>query len=286
MRSNVPPVTSATFQTEDNGEQKFADVSYPFTNSAPMAQRLARIALNRVRQPITIIYPTGIAGWQLQAGDTVMITNERYGFDQKVFEVQDVQLSMDESEQGGIVLGVNLTLRETATTVFSWTTGDEQTSDPAPNTTLPNPFQVANPTALQISTTDVTIDTVTLKQPTLTWVSPADQFVTAGGTIEVQWKPSSASAYRSLGRVSGDITAATLPPVQNGTDIDVRVRSTNSAGVNAPDFAELTNHTVGGAAEGDDSEDWGSVAGAADTTEDWGSVAGSTDTTEDWGAVA
>jgi len=284
--TDFPQVTSATFLAEDNGEQSFVDLELPFTNSAAMAQRLGRIALNRVRQPITMTYPTGIAGWQLQAGDTVMITNARYGFSSKVFEVEDVELITQDDGENGMILGVDLALRETATTVFSWTTGDEQIVDPAPNTTLPNPFSVANPSGLNISTTDVVVGTVTLKQPTLTWLSPADQFVTAGGSIEVQWKPSSASAYRSLGAVSGDVTVATLPPVENGTDIDVRVRSTNSAGVRADSFVELTNYTIGATAEGDDTEDWGAVSVASDTTEDWGSVAGANDTTEDWGSVA
>lgn len=284
--TDFPPVTSAAFQAEDNGEQVFRDVIYPLTNSGAMAQRLAKIALYRVRQPISISYPTGISGWRLQAGDNVMITSARFGFAAKVFEVMETNLVMSDEGDGGLILGVDLVLRETAASVYSWTLDDEQGIDPAPNTTLPNPFSVANPTALNISTTDVAIDTVTLKQPTLTWVSPADRFVVSGGSIEVQWKPSAETGYRSLGQVAGDITVATLPPVQNGTDIDVRLRSINSLGVTAASFAELTNYTIGAAAEGDDAEDWGAVAGANDTTEDWGSVAGANDTTEDWGSVA
>jgi len=195
---------------------------------------------------------------------------------------------MDERSGGGPAFGVDLTLRETAAEVYDWAVSEEQSFDPAPDTNLPDPFTVANPTALNIDTRDVTFGGVTLKQPKLTWTAPADQFVVSGGAIEVQWKLTSESDYRPSFTVPGNETEVFLSDlVEDGTAIDVRIRSINSIGIRADTFQTITNHTVGGTASGPTFEDWGNFSDspAVDTTEDWGDFSSSpaVDTTEDWG---
>ncbi|MEC9346049.1 MAG: phage tail protein [Pseudomonadota bacterium] len=285
--TNYPAITSATFEAEDNGERVFADIDLPFTNTASMAQRLAKIGLRRARQQISVEVRCSMAAWQLVPGDTVALTFDRYGWASKVFDVVNVQLRVESQSEDGPAMSVDLSLRETASTVFDWSVADEGSIDPAPNTQLPNPFIVSNPSALQITTEDVTVDTVTLKRPRLNWTVAADQFVVSGGQYEVAWRPveSPEVPWRTLPPPAGDQTQVDLPPVEDGTSIDVRIRSVNSIGVRAAAFVEIHAYTIGGAASGPASVDYGSVAGSASATVDYGAVSGTPGATVDYGSV-
>lgn len=288
QETDYPPLVSATFRALDNDEEIFANLDFPFTQSVTMAQRLSKIALFRVRQALAVSITTSLAGYQVRPGDTVMLTHARWGWSAKTFDVERVGLVVDDSGDGASI-SVSMDLREIDATVFDWSISEEQSFDPAPNTSLPNPFIVANPTALAINTFDVAIDSLSpptvLKQPEITWTAPADQFVVSGGFIEVNWKRSAESGYRPAFLVDGSLLSATLPPVEDGTSIDVRLRSINSIGIKSPTFIALTGYTVGSAATGPDSVDYGSVAAVAGTTVDYGSVAGAASVFVDYGSV-
>ena len=284
QETDYPPIESAAFKALDNDEEIFAQIDLPFTQSSSMAQRIAKVSLFKVRQALVVSVTTSLAGYQVRPGDTVMLTHARWGWSAKTFDVERVGMVID-----GDTMSVTMDLREIDASVFDWSLSEEQAMDPSPNTSLPNPFVVANPTALAVTTFDVAIDSLSpptvLKQPEITWTPPADQFVVSGGFIEVNWKRSSESGYRPAFLVDGNLVSATLPPVESGTSIDVRLRSINSIGIKAPAFIALTGYVVGSAATGPDSVDYGSVAVVAGTSVDYGSVAGAAGATVDYGSV-
>ena len=109
VAADYPAITSSTFQTQDGGERQFLDYNLPYTTSSSMAQRLAKIALYRNRQQISITYPCSLKGFQLDIGDTVYINNARFGFSNKVFEVASWSMDIDNSN-GSPTLGTNLVL--------------------------------------------------------------------------------------------------------------------------------------------------------------------------------
>ena len=45
ITADYPEITSATFKTEDNGEEALLDLQLPFTTSSATAQRLAKLTL-------------------------------------------------------------------------------------------------------------------------------------------------------------------------------------------------------------------------------------------------
>lgn len=128
--TDYPTVTATNFVTIDGGLESTMDLALPFTNTPEEAQRLATIALEKNRSQITITGSFGLGAFGLQVGDNVNITNTRFGWTDKLFEVVAWSLSVEDYQ-----LAVNLVLRETTTTTYNEelnTTGFE--SD---NTNLP-----------------------------------------------------------------------------------------------------------------------------------------------------
>lgn len=179
VATDFPPLESATFISQDGGEKVFKNIVLPFTSSASMAQRLAKIELMKARQQITLTLPMKLNALQANVGDIVRINNTRFGWSNKPFEVVAANISLD------VNLGVDLQLREISTDVFDWSTSEEQEFDPAPNTNLPNAFQVGEPTDLTITATNVlSPDGTTQSGLLVTWTPPTDAFVSQ---YEVQY---------------------------------------------------------------------------------------------------
>ena len=128
--TDYPTVTATNFVTIDGGLESTMDLALPFTDTPEEAQRLATIALEKNRSQITITGSFGLGAFGLQVGDNVNITNTRFGWTDKLFEVVAWSLSIEDYQ-----LSVNLVLRETTPTTYDEelnTTGFE--SD---NTNLP-----------------------------------------------------------------------------------------------------------------------------------------------------
>jgi hypothetical protein len=151
--SDFPPVTNATYLSEDNGEPSWRELDLPFTKTASACQRIAKIELERVRQQISVVWPGKFSCYRLQPGDTVQLTFAMLGWSAKVFEVVGTDLIFEDDGAGGVRLGCDLTLRETASTVFDWSSGEETTVDAAPDTNLPSPFTVTAPGAPTVTET-------------------------------------------------------------------------------------------------------------------------------------
>jgi len=111
--TDYPTVTASAFVTTDGGLESTMDLALPFTDTPNEAQRLANIALEKNRSQITITGSFGLNAFSLQVGDNVNITNTRFGWTDKLFEVVAWSLSVEDYQ-----LNVNLVLRETTTTTY------------------------------------------------------------------------------------------------------------------------------------------------------------------------
>lgn len=242
--TDFPTIKNAAYATQD-GEEILEDISLPYTTSSSMAQRLAKIELERIRRQITLTAEWGLKAYQVNIGDNVMITLPRYGFSSKVFEVVDYNFYMTQDMQ----LTVQLQLRETDSGVYSWDeTQDEQTITAAPRTTLPDPNQVEDPTGLTL--TSGTNELYTRSDGTIfsrikvAWTSPDDVFVTESGKIQLQHKRTSDSVWSAIAEVDGDIDFFHILDVADGQSYDVRIRSKNGVG-NTGNFVQATHVVVG-----------------------------------------
>jgi len=118
---DYPAQISSTYATED-GDPIYLDMPLPFVTSNLQAQLLAKLALLKSRQQTTLTMTVNLTGLKLKVGDTVMVTNTRLGYSSKVFEIIDYTLA---NTPGG-EFGVQLTLIETASAIYDWTSSDEE----------------------------------------------------------------------------------------------------------------------------------------------------------------
>lgn len=248
--TDFPAVTNATYLADDQGERIWRELDLPFTDSTAMAQRIAKIELERVRQQISVEWPGKLTCYRLQPGDTVMVTLSRYGWSSKVFEVVATKLAF-EGDADGISVGCDLVLRETASAVYDWNSGEETTVDPAPDTDLPDPFNVDDPinVAASSGTDELLIagDGTIISRIRVRWDVARDAFVTSGGRVVVQYKKQAEDGWLDGTGVAGDATQVFLQPVEDGATYNVRVAFANQLGVRSH-FIQV-DHTVVGKTE-------------------------------------
>lgn len=243
--TEFPHVTNSTYETED-GEVRYRDLELPFTISSPTAQRLALIDLERNRQDISVTVLLHLKKYDFAPGDTIKFTYADWGFSEKVFDVIERSLVTTTDANGNPMLAIQVTMRETASTVYTWN-NDETVIDPAPNTNLPNPFAVVAPTNLQLDSTEEHLirgaNGRIVTRIKATWTEPSNHFVTSGGNYEVQYKKSTDATYSPSIVVPGDLTEAFITDVDDRVQYDIRVRAVNAFTARS-DWLTSTNHTV------------------------------------------
>ena len=216
IAADYPAFTSTTFQSEDNGDQVFLDMDLPYTTSSPMAQRLAKIALFRNRQQITLDMPCKLKAFQLNVGDTVSVTNERFGFSSKVFEVAEWNVAFENDGNGVPIIGVDLVLRELNSAVYDWDA--EEKVFQQDNTNLPDPFVVTLPT-VTVSDELRVLNEEAISVLVVNASSSSARVI----DFEVQAKKTTSSDYINLGKSSANLFE--LINVEDDAIYDVRVRS-------------------------------------------------------------
>ncbi len=190
--ADYPAVTNGTYQAED-GEQVWHELDLAYVTSPTTAQRLARIEVERGRQEITVPkMRCKLAAYTVQVGDVINLTNSRFGWSAKPFEVVESTLAFEEDPSGNPLLGVDLALRETAAAVWDWAAGQETTTDPAPNTNLPDPTPTP-PTNIRVTENPFTIEAAV----TVSWDPPGNAFVTE---YQVEYRRTSDNTWTVAGR--------------------------------------------------------------------------------------
>lgn len=232
--TDFPPMSNDYYISQDGGDEIWLDLELPFTTSSLMAQRIAKIHLERGRQGAVVDFPATFYGMQFAPGDTVSLTIDQLGYNAKEFRVLKWSLS---PESGG----VDLTLQEEASGVYDWANGDQTTYDLAADTTLPNPFFCSAPTGISIESGDSQLflakDGTILTRMAISWFAPSSGFVVG---YEVDWKPHAETVYQ---RFSTTTEGCFLGPFQDGSTYDVRVRAINSLGVRSV-WASYVNYVV------------------------------------------
>lgn len=216
---------------QDGGDRLWLDVELPFTTSGTMAQRIFKIHLEMARQTIRFVGHMKLTALQHQATDVISLTFARYGWSGKLFRVEGFSPVIEQSNDGSPLVGCDLTLTETASSIYDWDVSEETAVDAAPNTTLPDPFTVAAPTGLTLTSTSFRQpEGVLTPQLQVSWTAPADQFVKSGGFIPIQYKKHADSTWIDAAPAKGDATVALLNGLLIGTQYDVRIAAKNQVG--------------------------------------------------------
>lgn len=143
--SDFPPYQNASYVAEDNGEVLWKDVEYQFTTVMQTAQRLAKIEVERTRRQVVISMPCKLSQYKVAPLDTIKVTNSRFGWTDKTFEVINCKLAFEEDDQGLLVAGVDITAQETDAGIYDWDPdADETVVDAAGDVIAPYPFPVVS----------------------------------------------------------------------------------------------------------------------------------------------
>jgi len=230
---DYPKLTSAAFLAEDNGVDSPIDLALPFTTSAASAQRIAKLTLFRGREQMMLSADFGLAAFNVQVGDIVALTIDRYGWSAKEFEVVGWSFFAD-GEAGD--LRVRMELRETSEAAFDWDA--EESAILANNTNLPSSYITQTVGLSVIYKTRVYREKVTSVIDITTTVSD-ELFV---DRVEVEGKLSSAAEFMPLN--SGPLGTYEWLDVE--ADLyDIRARSISQLGVKSA-WTTVLNFQVAG----------------------------------------
>jgi hypothetical protein len=221
IRTDYPEIRSSTFITNDAGVESAVDLALPYTTSSAMAQRLAKMTLFRARESMTVSADFGLDAFNVQVGDVVGITNSRYGWSAKEFEVVGWKFSNDSSSGE---LSVSLTLRETSSAAFSWSA--EESEILSNNSTLPSVGASLAIAALNISGGGRTAgDGTFIHSAIVSWTAPSNSFISH---YEVEYKATSDSNYHSTTTTE---TSIELSPLVDAVEYTFRVRAVTVQGI-------------------------------------------------------
>jgi hypothetical protein len=163
--TDFPAITNATFATQDGDEVIYRDIELPYTNTSYEAQRIAKIHLEKSRQGITVDFPANLSALELSPFDNVKLNIDQLGWVNKEFVIISWRLSSDG--------GVDLVLQEEASASYDWNHGEATAIDPAPDTNLPDSFNIGPVTSLTFSADIYRVRGSGL----LTWIAPNDTFL-------------------------------------------------------------------------------------------------------------
>jgi hypothetical protein len=218
ITQDYPEIRSTTFIAEDNGLENALDLELPLTTSPAMAQRLAKLTLFRGREQITFSADFSMEAFDVQVGDIIALTNPRYGWTAKEFEVLGWRFFAD-GDAGD--LRVNLALRETSEAAFDWDA--EESAIISNNTNLLSYTEVPPVGLSAVARTQIIREKLTnIIALTVTSGNPAGV-----DFVEAQYKKSSDSAYITLG--TGELGVFEAIDLEDDS-YDFRARAINAFG--------------------------------------------------------
>lgn len=217
---DYPAQISSTYALED-GDPIYLDMPLPFVTNNIRAQRLAKIALLKSRQQLSVTVPLNLAGLKLKAGDFITISNTRLGWTAKPFEVLDYTIGAGTDG----VITVNVSCIETASAVYDWNTSDENPFNLPSTPTTNDGSTVTAPTNLVLTeTTSFAGDGALVDALLIQWTESVDGFV---DYYEILIEEVS-TGYTFV--VTSTTNEYLVAPIRTGTNYAISVLAVNSIG--------------------------------------------------------
>lgn len=232
-----PRLRVGAYVDKDGGEYPL-DLTLEAVTDADHAGHIQGVMLRQRRQALTVQLTCNNRAYPLQVFDTARLTLPAFGWAAKPFEVMAWQFS----PQGGI----RLTLRETDASIYT-PDAEFTRSDPAPNTALPDPWDVPSITGLAATSGNAELlrqaDGTVLTRLRVSWAAVADEAVRVGGAVEVAVTPwNGTEADRRIVRAEGDATHVHVTGVQDSMVYVVSARARN--GLVAGPWSPIIAHQV------------------------------------------
>ena len=232
---DYPKLTSTAFVAQDGGYETAIDMELPFTTSSSTAQRISKLTLFRGREQMTLSADFGLSALDVQVGDIVALTMDRYGWTAKEFEVTGWNFFPDQDAGD---LRVKMILRETSEAAFDWNAEEQQLS--ANDTNLPDPWSTPSVGLAVTSETRVIFEKLT----NVIYVNVTSSDLVFIERVEVQFKKSTDTEWSIVG-----VGAPGVFEVIDADDgmYDLRVRSYSQLGVRG-EWNYYYNYQVAGLA--------------------------------------
>lgn len=244
---DYPSLLDPDAVTEDGGIPIYAEIDYPGVVSGAQCQRLALIALKKVRYQREVSAPfSPRKAFALEEGDVVNFTLDALNLELTPFEVDDRALVY----QSDGTFAVDLVLQEINEAVFD--DEEEIVYSTPPNLNHPQPTDVATVADLTLeSGTDhlyLKADGTIVSRIYVSWTLPTDEFILDGGHTVVEYKRTAESSWSAAQTVDGAIDHLYLWDVEDGESYDVRAKHVNVISIPGA-TATATGHTVVGKTE-------------------------------------
>lgn len=217
--NDFEPVTSATYRSQDGGLVYTQDLELPFTANAFMAQRLARLQLERSRRALTIEVPCNLSALDVAVMEPVRLTIPQLGWSDKVFIPTEWRMA----PEGGI----DLVMIEDDASLYAWDGGTGSTA--APEVVLPNIYP--DPPLMTLSEEN--------SQLVVTVATLTDAFISS---TEVQYRLQGQEIWQTGG--SGSVVA--IGGVSAGQTYEVQARVLNALGI-ASGWTSASRQIIGNA---------------------------------------
>lgn len=188
-----PPLEWAPYVTAD-GEPIWRELELPWVLSAIRARRLAKQLLLRARQGVTIRASFKYASLDLSVWQTVALTLDDLGWEEKPFRI----IGWSFSPETGLI---TMTMQEEQIASYAWRFDEEVAAPEFPDTTLVSPFNTPAPAGLGVAEElYVTRDGAGVRtKAVLSWVPPASPFVIS---YDVEFRAVGETAWRSAPAVA------------------------------------------------------------------------------------
>lgn len=220
IETEYPPITSSVFVAEDNGYDNPLQLDLPLTTNSATAQRIAKQILFRSREQAAFTADFGMEAFDLEVGDTVNITFDRYGWTNKTFEVTSWGFKADQDAGD---LRVTLGLKETSAAAYSWNAEERDIIGNGP--VLPDPnagLTINNLTAVGGGRTQG--DGTFINSVLLNWDDILNAYI---DYYDVEWKPLSDSVYNTA---TSNVSDIEISPLIDGVQYVFRVRAVTMSG--------------------------------------------------------
>ena len=241
---------------EDGGRKMYGNLSLRFCTSVCQAQRVAKIALLRNRFQGTGTIQMNLQALACKPQDIITLTFPQFGWVGKYLEVTAMRFNfVDEPDSGNNKGGksanvkrliVELDVVETDESIYVWSAAEQLSPTNALSPAISHTWLVNPPTSLILESgadsAVVGADGVIIPRINVTWVEPADPFVTSGGSVEIQLQKSG-GAWQNLGYFSPTLQQTYITGVICGQTYYVQMRSVRPNGATSG-WAPSTAHTV------------------------------------------
>lgn len=229
VETDYPPITSSVFVDEDNGYDNPLSLDLPLTTNSATAQRIAKQTLFRSREQMSFTADFGMEAFNLEVGDTISLTIDRYGWTNKTFEVTSWGFKADQDAGD---LRVTLGLKENSAAAYSWDAEEEDLTG--------NDGDLPKPTAgLTINNLNATGggrtqgDGTFINSALLNWDDVLNAYL---DYYDVEWKALSDSVYSAT---TSNVSDIEISPLVDGVEYIFRVRAVTMAGVRG-EWATIT----------------------------------------------